>query len=120
MGEHENGICGYELNNPDRELFDTSILEVNGPCKDCAFSGSCLTPCESVRCLTPKNGKLVHLGREQMPDGVNVTYFALVRLEETRYVRLSEPEHYWANVCCIGREQVPDWALSRLRKDMGH
>ncbi len=109
----ENGICGYELNNPDMDMFDTRILAVHGPCGDCDFAGTCLTPCESVRCLTPKKGNLVELGRERT-RGARITYFAVLEDDKASFVRLSEPDHYWAKLTPIGQDQVPNWALSRL------
>ena len=108
-------ICGYELSNPDKELFDSGVMEVLGPCKDCDFAGECLTPCESVRCLIPKNGELFHLGQELARDGNKLTYYALLHEAGVSYVELSEPDHYWARARCIEEGQVPVWILSRLR-----
>jgi hypothetical protein len=113
----EKGICGWELSNPDHELFNTRILEVFGSCKDCEFAGECLTPCESMRCLEPKNGELYHLGDEPVRDGIKLTYYALVEEQTVRYIQLSEPEHYWARAQCIEEEQVPNWVLSRMNRD---
>jgi hypothetical protein len=115
-----NGICGWELSNPDRELFDSHVVEVFGSCKDCELAGECLTPCESVRCLMPKNGELLHLGDEQEQGGVKLTYYALVDEDTVRYIQLSEPDYYWARVSCIEEAQVPNWALSRLNRDREH
>ncbi len=109
-----DNICGWELSNPDMELFDSGVLEVVGVCKDCDFANECLTPCESVRCLIPKNGELFHLGHEQAEDGSKLTYFALIQNADVRYVELNEPDHYWAKARCIEEGQVPLWILSRL------
>ena len=114
MGDSQNGICGYELNNPDMEMFETSIIEVLGSCQNCDFIGTCLTPCESVRCLTPRYGQLVDLGRKPAENGTLTTYYALRHKEKTKFIKLSEPDHRWARASCIGIEQVPNWALSQL------
>ncbi len=115
MKKPVENICGWELSNPDHELFDSGVLEVVGACKDCEFAGECLTPCESVRCLTPKNGELFHLGHEEAQDGIKLSYFALVHETEVRYVELSEPDHYWAKARCIEKAQVPGWVLAGLQ-----
>lgn len=112
----ESGICGYELNNPNYDLFDTKILAVHGCCKDCDCVDTCLTPCESTRCLTPRKGNLVQLGRERQKDA-RITYFAVVEDELRHFVKLREPDHYWAMLTQIGQEQVPAWALSRLSEN---
>jgi hypothetical protein len=108
-------ICGYELSNPDRELFDSGVMEVVGPCKHCDFAGECLTPCESVRCLIPKSGELFDLGQDQAQNGIKLTYYALIHDAGIQYVELSEPDHYWARARCVEEGQVPNWALSRMR-----
>lgn len=117
MESEESKICGWELNNPDHEVFDLQVLEVLGACKNCDKVRECLTPCESVRCLRPKVGKLVELGRDQTLDGITMTYFALLHREGVKFIQLSEPDHYWARSSYIGREDVPDWALVKLRAE---
>ncbi|MEM5786113.1 MAG: hypothetical protein AAGU11_02270 [Syntrophobacteraceae bacterium] len=113
MEKPEICICGYELNNPDYSIFEAKVVEVHGPCNECEFLGRCLTPCQSVRCLTPRQGQLVNLGLEAK-SGTKVSYFAVVHEDFTSYYQLDEPDHWWARASCINEEQVPNWALSRL------
>ena len=57
------GICGYELNNPDDNIFD---IEIIGVYSDCEFAGSCLSPCDSVRRLVPEKAIFSNLvGKRQ-------------------------------------------------------
>ena len=121
-----NGICGWELNNPDPELFETRISKTfaigrepeiqdkcPGFCGSCEFVNECLAPIQ-FRCLIPKNCEVVELACELLSDGVKVTYFSLTREGKQSFFQLTEPDRYWAKVLSVAEEQLPDWALSRL------
>ncbi len=119
MDHHEDTLCGWELNNPDIEVFDTHIVEVFGACKTCEYVDECVTPCESVRRLVPKEGAVVMLGHLKESNGPKMTYFALVNQNDVKFILLSEPDHYWAKASYIARENVPAWALSRFASEEG-
>ena len=114
MNLEENDLCGWELNNPDNNLFDIEITQVLGDCGDCEFLGECTTPCASLRRLIPKEGSIVKLGREKQESGSTMSYFAVVGQSDVRFILLNEPVHYWARASYITYEQVPVWALSQL------
>ena len=113
--DHDAGnLCGWELNNPDNEIFDVEVMEVFGDCGDCEFLGECLTPCASMRRLVPREGRIVKLGQEKEKGGPMMSYFALLNENNVKYILLSEPDHYWARAKYVTPEQVPSWALSQL------
>jgi len=109
-------LFGWELNNPDHNIFDLEVMEVWGGCKDCEQAPLCTLPCESVRRLVPRNGRIIGLGREKEEDKPRITYFAHLTQDEVKFILLSEPDHYWATASFIPHEQVPEWALSRLSR----
>lgn len=123
MASAVESVCGWELNNLDPGLFESRIsgeLEQTrrdeatwrcpGDCGSCEFLNDCSGPVQ-FRCLTPRNCEMMMLGEEESAEGGTVKYFALVSGEELRFLRLFQPEHYWATICYIGRDEVPDWAL---------
>ena len=114
MSPDRNDLSGWELNNPDQDIFDIHVMEVVGGCRSCEHVGACATPCESVRRLAPKEGRIVGLGHEKEQGKPRLSYFALLSRNEVKFIRLSSPDHYWATAKYIPHEQVPDWALSRL------
>ncbi len=114
MSHEENNLCGWELNNPDNDLFDIEVTEVFGDCGDCEFLGECTAPCASMRRLVPREGMIVKLGHEKQESGPLMSYFAVLGQSTVRFILLSEPDHYWARAVCITHEQVPVWALSQL------
>ena len=109
-------LSGFELNNPDHDIFDLEIMEIIGGCRHCEQALSCAIPCESVRRLVPKKGTIIGLGNEKEHGKPGVSYFALLNREEVKFILLSSPDHYWATASYIPHEQVPDWALSRLNQ----
>ncbi len=114
MDSYECDVCGWELNNPDPDLFDLEVVEIFGSCVECIHSAECGLPCESMRRLAPKEGRLVGLGHQRDPDESAMSYFALLVRGEVKFIKLSSPKSYWATVSCISHENVPKWALSRL------
>jgi hypothetical protein len=112
MGPGRNDLCGWELNNPDHDIFDIQVIEVFGACRDCEQVAECTMPSESVRRLAPKEGRIVGLGHEKEQGKPRMSYFALLNRNEVKFIRLSSPDHYWAAASCISQEQVPAWALS--------
>ena len=109
-------LCGWELNNPDRDIFDIEVMDVFGGCKNCELVNECTTPCESVRRLVPREGSLFKLGQSREKDGPQISYFALLNRDEVKYIQLSAPDHYWARASYIPQEFVPAWALSQLNE----
>jgi len=114
MDLEEGKLCGWELNNPDNDIFDIEILEVFGECGNCELLGECTAPCASMRRLVPKEGRIVELGHEREKGGPKMSYFALMNQEEVKFILLSEPDHYWAKASYVAHEEVPPWALSQL------
>jgi hypothetical protein len=114
MDRQGSNLCGWELNNPDDDIFDIEIMEVFGDCGDCELLGECTTPCASVRRLVPKEGRIVELGHEREQGGPKMSYFALLNQDGVKFILLSEPDHYWARAGYVAHEQVPPWALSQL------
>jgi hypothetical protein len=114
MGTCEDSIRGWELANLDPEMFDVQIIEVSEGCRHCEHLDKCGAPSESMRQLTPKNGRLVRLGQEQRKgDGV-FDYYSLISGKDARYVLLKQPKHYWATACYVSEDQVPPWMLDGL------
>ncbi len=114
MTPDRHDLCGWELNNPDRDTFDVEVMDVFGGCKNCELVNECTTPCESVRRLVPREGRLLKLGHSREEDGPKMSYFALLSRDEVKYILLSAPDHYWARASFIAQEFVPAWALSQL------
>jgi hypothetical protein len=127
MNSAVNNICGWELNNPDPELFEISILtprttseervpshKCPGSCWNCPYLLQCIAPSE-LRCLTPKNSRLYELGRKESEDGDSITYFACVKNGKTIFFRLTAPASYWAGITPVEESEVPDWAISAFR-----
>jgi hypothetical protein len=114
MAPDRNELFGWELNNPDYDAFDIQVIEVVGGCRNCEHVAECTMPCESVRCLAPKEGRIVGLGHVKEQGEPRLSYFALLNRDEVTFIRLSSPDHYWATASCISQEQVPAWALSHL------
>lgn len=114
MDFYECDVCGWELNNPDPDLFDLQAVEIFGSCAECRYRHECAYPCESVRRLAPKEGRIVQLGQEKVGDNPTMSYFALLVRDEVKFIRLSSPQSYWATASCISHELVPAWALSQL------
>jgi hypothetical protein len=110
-------LFGWELNNPDHNVFDLEIMEIWGGCRNCEQAPGCTIPCESVRRLVPRDGTIIGLGREVEEDKPRMSYFALLNRGEVKFILLSEPEHYWATASYIPPEQVPEWALSRWNQE---
>jgi hypothetical protein len=110
------GIQGWELGNPDPEIFDTRIIEVFGACKDCFAREMCGAPSESIRELVPKSGEIVELGSECNGEGERSSYYALLSSRETRYILAREPKYLWARAFMIPEEQVPGRVLSALSR----
>lgn len=126
MDSIEDGICGWELNNPDPELFETRISKLHGKdrerefqgkcpgeCGSCEFVNECLAPIQ-FRCLIPKNCEMIELGSRQPDDGAKVTYYSLNRGGKLSFFQLTEMDSSWARIRAIAGEQVPEWALSRM------
>ncbi len=123
-----DNLCGWELNNPDAEYFESQILEefggmdkgrespegCHGDCASCVFMNECLSSIQ-LRCLTPKNGKLVELGVDELRERGNVKYFALISEDRLSFMRFVQPSGYWASLSYVDREDVPDWMLSELK-----
>jgi hypothetical protein len=114
----ESDLCGWELNNPDPDLFDLRVVEILGSCEECPHCGECGMPCESMRRLEPKEGRIVGLGQEKEGASPKLSYFALLVRDEVRFIRMSSPESYWATASCISPEHVPAWALLQLSEGM--
>lgn len=114
MDLYECDVCGWELNNPDPELFDLQVVEILGSCVECLHCGECSMPAESVRRLAPKEGRILGLGHEKEGENQTMSYFALLVGDQVKFISLSSPESYWATASCIPDEHVPAWALSRL------
>ncbi len=110
----KRGIRGWELANPDPELFDTKIIEVFGACKACHAREMCDTPSESIRELAPKIGEIVELGAECNDEGETLCYYALLSSAEPKFILKREPRYQWARAFVIPEEQVPMNALSAL------
>ena len=117
MDFYEGDVCGWELNNPDPDLFDLQVVEIFGSCLKCQHYEECGLPCESVRRLSPKEGRLVGLGHEKEGDSPRMSYFALLLPDEVKFIKLSSPASYWATASCIAHEHVPAWALSQLDRE---
>ena len=117
MELYECDVRGWELNNPDPDLFDLQVVEIFGSCLECEHCVECCVPCESVRRLAPKEGRIVGLGHEKDGDNPMMSYFALLVGEEVKFIRLSSPESYWATASCVSHEHVPAWALSQLNRE---
>lgn len=117
MDFYECDVCGWELNNPDPDLFDLQVVEILGSCAECLHHEECGFPCESVRRLAPKSGRIVGLGREKEGDNPETSYFALLTGDEVKFIRLCSPESYWATASCISHEHVPRWAISQLDRE---
>ncbi len=61
-------ICGWELNNPDREVFESCRLEADEQtCEKSAFKGT--VPNGTIRCLLPRKGLLFNIGYSRTLDG---------------------------------------------------
>jgi hypothetical protein len=122
-------ICGCEINNPDPELFDVSVLEpqrtpderlaleerlASYACMEtwCSCPAECIEP--ENRCLVPKGSQLHKLGHEVSEGGVSITYFASGKNGKTAFFRLSEPANCWATITYVEEDNVPHWALSAL------
>ncbi len=117
MDIEECVVCGWELNNPDPDLFDLQIVEIIGSCLECAHCKECGLPCESMRRLRPREGRFIGLGQETEGDNPG-SYFALLIRDEVKFIRLTSPESYWATAACIPHEHVPPWALSQLEREI--
>ena len=109
-----NDLSGWELNNPDQDVFDIQVMEVFGACVACDVVGECAMPCESVRRLVPKEGTIVGLGHEQEMGKPRRSYFALLNDNDVKFILLSTPEYLWATASYVSPDQVPEWALSQL------
>ncbi len=114
MAPDRSDLCGWELNNPDRDTFDIEVMDVFGGCSNCELVRECTTPCESIRRLVPREGRIVKLGHSREKDGPQESYFALLNRDEVKYILLSAPDHYWARASYVAQENVPAWALSQL------
>jgi len=115
MNPDRNDLFGWQLNNPDQDIFDVEIMEVFGECRDCeqAVYG-CTMPCEAVRRLVPKEGRIIKLGHENESGKAKLSYFALLNQGDVRFILLRTPDYLWATASYISHEQVPAWALSKL------
>lgn len=114
MGAGENDLSGWELNNPDWNAFDIQVMEILGECRHCDEVDGCSMPCESVRRLVPKEGRIVGLGHQHESGKPKLSYFALLNDNEVKFIMLSSPDYLWARASYISHEHVPDWALSQL------
>ncbi len=113
MEENQEGIRGWELTNLDPEQFTTRIVEVYGFCGQCEYCFECASPCESVRELVPRRGKVVEIGRQEDETGDKSVYYALVMANKrVKYILMREPKHYWARAYYIPKEEVPASFLS--------
>jgi hypothetical protein len=117
MDSNINDLRGWELNNPDHDIFDIQVIEVVGECRNCQHVAECTMPCESVRRLAPKEGRIVGLGHEKEEGKARMSYFALLNRDEVKFIELISPDHYWATARCISQEQVPAWALSQFNHE---
>lgn len=119
-------ICGWELNNPDPEIFETQLLtppgesekrvspgKCPGSCWSCEFLLECIGQSQ-LRCLVPRDCELYEIGREKSDDGSSVTYFASKKGDKVTYFRLTEPASSWAGIRNIREDEVPDRVLSRM------
>ncbi len=114
MSPNRNDLCGWQLNNPDQDIFDVEVTEVFGECRDCEDAAECTMPGESVRRLVPKEGRIVRLGHEKERGKPRLSYFALLNHDEVKFILLSTPDHCWATASYIPHAHVPAWALSQL------
>ncbi len=117
MSPDRNDLFGWELNNPDPDIFDIQVIEVVGDCKNCEHVAECAMPCESVRRLAPKEGRIVRLGHEKEEGEPGMSYFALLNRDEVKFIRLNSPDHYWATASYIPGEQAPAWLLSKFNEE---
>lgn len=117
MDLDESDLCGWELNNPDHDIFDIQVMEILGSCGECRYADECVMPCESVRRLVPKEGRIVRLGHEKERDKPRMSYFALLIGDEVKFIQLTSPDHYWATASYISHEHVPTWALSQFNQE---
>jgi len=118
MHSEGHDLCGWQLNNPDQDIFDVEVLEIFGDCSTCEFAGECLIPCESIRRLVPKEGRIVGLGHEKERGEPKMSYFALLKQDEVKFIVLSTPDYFWATANYIADEEVPAWALSQLDSNL--
>ncbi len=118
-------ICGCELNNPDPEFFESATEEKPeghipsdkchpGTCWNCPFMVKCFWPSKR-RCLIPKDCHVYELGREKSERGDLITWFASKKGNRIVFFRLIEPAYRWADIHRINEEELPDWAISKLR-----
>lgn len=119
MNPNRNDLCGWQLNNPDQDMFDVKIMEVFGECRNCELTVECAVPSESLRCLVPKEGRIIGLGHEKESGKPRISYFALLNQRGVKFILLNTPDHSWATASYISRAQVPAWALSQLDSNEG-
>jgi hypothetical protein len=114
MNPNGNDLYGWQLNNPDQDAFDVEIMEVFGECVDCERADECTFPCEAVRRLVPKEGRIVALGHKK--DGIDpgISYFAHLNHDDVKFIVLRTPDYLWATASYVAQEHVPAWALSQL------
>lgn len=117
MDLQADDLYGWELNNPDYDVFDVQIVEILGGCGKCEHAAECTTPCESMRRLVPKEGRVIGLGYKHEEGKPKISYFALVKQDEVKFIQLSAPDHYWATASYISHDQVPGWALLHMQRE---
>ena len=119
-------ICALELNNPDPELFESTMGvpegripsdKCPGTCWNCPFLTKCFSPSQR-RCLVPKDCQVYELGREKSEDGDSITYFASKKGDRMVFFRLTEPVCRWADIRRIEEDEVPDWVISNFRTEI--
>jgi len=114
MNRSANDLYGWQLNNPDQNVFDMQVVEVLGECSACEYADECEMPCESMRRLVPKEGTIIGLGHKEEKNRPMLSYFALVNQDRVQFIQLSSPDYLWATATYISYEHVPIWALSKL------
>ncbi len=102
------GIRGWELSNPDPDLFETRVVKVFGNCAECEILHQCTTPCESIRELVPRRGELIELGMEEYGDEERTVYYILKLETERRFVVLFEHKYFWSRLQFVPEEELPE------------
>lgn len=109
-----DGIEGWGLENPDKELFDLVNIGSSTGCTSDTCNHVSHDPASPHYKIVPKSGKLVTLGNEMDGSETDYIWYALVSDDAPRFFEMRDPRHYWATIKEVEADKIPDWALAQL------
>lgn len=112
-----DGITGWGLNNPNKELFERVAVGGATGCTSETCNHVSHDPAEPTYKIIPKSGSFVTLGSEYTDGETEYIWYALISDNAPRFFELRDPRHYWASIKEIEVNRIPDWALAQLAQN---